>query len=536
MTIVKNKHIPIPNPAIADSLRRKLRLNDDRKAREDRRIAENIRKKTTDRWWRLNNLYYIIDDSSNKIIFKPEERPVQRYLYENAHSRMIILKSRQHGVTTFFCIWYLDICLTCPNIRAGIIADNQEDAKRFLRTKIKYAYNNIRDPRIKTLVPVVRDNETSLVFANGSSIEVGTTLVSTTLNLLHISEYGLVSINEPQKAKDIKAGAINATLGENTLITIESTSRGAEGEFYNIYKTAKHQEDTGEYFTRLDFKPYFFGWYQKPECVLRNRSIIIDDEHSKYFEELEQKHNISLTLPQKNWYAKTYAVQQDLMLQEFPSTWEEAFQHSVVGAYYQRQMYKLRKDQRHLNTVYDPNLYVNVSFDIGISDNMALTFYQLVGDWIVVIDYYENSDEDLSHYVDVIKSKPYKYNKIFMPHDASKRDIITGKSLHERAKAEFNLTTTLIPQSKDVVQDINYVRSQFHRIKIDQQKCSVLIKHLDNYKKKYNSRIGMFSGKPEHNEASNGADSFRYMIFSLEYLEDRPIKKFNIPRRPPGTF
>ena len=37
--------------------------------------------KLNDRWWRLNNLYWIIDEQGNRIKFKPNE--VQTYLYNN---------------------------------------------------------------------------------------------------------------------------------------------------------------------------------------------------------------------------------------------------------------------------------------------------------------------------------------------------------------------------------------------------------------------------------------------------------------------
>jgi len=86
-------------------------------------------KRLSDRWWRLNNLYYIIDETGKKIKFKPENREVQTYLFKNLWYLNEILKARQHGITTFFCIFFLDACLFKSNIRAGIIAHNKTTQK-----------------------------------------------------------------------------------------------------------------------------------------------------------------------------------------------------------------------------------------------------------------------------------------------------------------------------------------------------------------------------------------------------------------------
>lgn len=57
------------------------------------------------------------------------------------------------------------------------------------RDKIKYPYDNLPDG-IRNAMPVVRANQTELLLGNNSSIRVGTSLRSGTLQYLHISEYG----------------------------------------------------------------------------------------------------------------------------------------------------------------------------------------------------------------------------------------------------------------------------------------------------------------------------------------------------------
>ena len=67
-------------------------------------IVENIK----DRWWRLNNLYWIkpkTGKDSSLIQFRPNW--AQTELYTDLWTRNVILKARQLGVTTFFSIFFL---------------------------------------------------------------------------------------------------------------------------------------------------------------------------------------------------------------------------------------------------------------------------------------------------------------------------------------------------------------------------------------------------------------------------------------------
>ena len=63
----------------------------------------NIKKKLGSRRWRLDNLYWITDEDGNEIHFKMNL--VQKIIYLGLWYCSIILKARQPGVTTFFCIF-----------------------------------------------------------------------------------------------------------------------------------------------------------------------------------------------------------------------------------------------------------------------------------------------------------------------------------------------------------------------------------------------------------------------------------------------
>lgn len=62
-----------------------------------------------DRFWRLNNLYWITDKNGKKVRFRMTQEQID--YFQGMHTRNIILKARQLGFTTLVCIVQLDAAL-----------------------------------------------------------------------------------------------------------------------------------------------------------------------------------------------------------------------------------------------------------------------------------------------------------------------------------------------------------------------------------------------------------------------------------------
>ncbi len=122
--------------------------------------------------------------------------------------------------------------------------------------KAKIAYDNLPEP-LKSLVSVRTDNARELIFSNGSSLRVGTSLRSSTFQYLHVSEFGKLSAKFPEKAREIITGSLN-TLATGQYVFIESTAEGREGPFYEICKRAQELQKGGHSFTPLDYRFHFF--------------------------------------------------------------------------------------------------------------------------------------------------------------------------------------------------------------------------------------------------------------------------------------
>lgn len=275
-----------------------------------------------DQEWRLNNLYWIVDERGRRVRFTMN--PVQRALFAGMWYLNIILKSRQHGVTTFICLFFLDTCLFNPNIHAGIIAHNREDAEAFFRDKVQFAYNNL-PTLLRTATEAQTESSRELSFPNGSSIRVGTSLRSSTNQLLHVSEFGKLCAKYPDKAREVVTGALN-TVHQGQQIFIESTAEGRAGYFYDYCKAAIDLQKRKADLSPMDFRFFFFGWQDDPKNAVQDGpAITIPQDMQIYFEGLE-KQGIKLTPQQKSWYTLKAAQQGDDMKREHPSTPDEAFE------------------------------------------------------------------------------------------------------------------------------------------------------------------------------------------------------------------
>ncbi len=483
---------------------------------------KQVDSRLSDRWWRLNNLYYIINEQGHKVKFKPCNRAVQTELYNNLWYLNTVLKARQHGVTTFFCIFFLDACLFKSNIRAGIIAHNKEDAQTFFQDKVKYAYDNIEFPELKKLRSAGTDTARELKFSNNSAIRVGTSLRSATLQYLLISEYGKICAKYPEKAKEIRTGALN-TVHAGQFIAIESTAEGRDGHFYQLDKLARDYKRSGLELTEMDFKHFFFSWFKKPEYSISPEGVDIPIEMEEYFTELKDKHDIVLSSGQKAWYVKKYETQQDEMKREFPSTEDEAFEAAIIGAYYSRQMAKAREQKRLLKIPHNPSALVHTAWDLGLDDSMSIWLFQMNDDFVDIIGYYENSGEDMPFYVSYLRGLGYEYGSHFAPHDIAKRDLLTNKNRIVRAK-EMGINFDKIERCTGIIDDINEVRRIFYRLRFCTTKAQKGINALDNYRKAWNDKLGCFHNRPLHNWASHGSDALRTLVHGIERVQEGKVK------------
>lgn len=469
-----------------------------------------------DRFWRLNNLYFITDKSGKKVRFRMTQEQID--YFQGMHTRNIILKARQLGFTTLVCIIQLDAALF-ESAKCALIAHTLNDAKRLFREKIKYAYDQL-PPEIKKANPARNDAVGELVFDKGGSLYISTSFRGGTLRYLHVSEFGKICAKYPDKAREIVTGAFEAVAAD-CFVTIESTAEGRAGYFFDYSRTAEKQQLSGTPLGLLDWKFFFFSWWRNAQYALEAAGKI-PQRLADYFVELESKYGIKTTPEQRAWYHAKEKTLGDDMKREYPSIPAEAFQQSVEGAYYAKQFAKLYAQQRIGELPDNSHQPVHTFWDIGVGDSTAIWFVRLVGEEFHVIDYYENSGEGLRHYMKKLKDKGYTYGDHWGPHDIDNREFGSdGKTRREIARegyefdgSKYQVRFKVVPKL-GVDDGIDHVREILPHCAFNQPTCEEGISCLENYRKEWDDKRGCWKDKPLHDWSSHGADAFRYFAVAM---------------------
>jgi hypothetical protein len=464
--------------------------------------------------WRLNNLYYITDKNGRRVRF--EMNWAQESLFNDMHYLNVILKARQLGFTTFIQIFMLDACIFNSNIRAGTIAHNLTDAQTIFKDKIKFPYDNLPD-QIKAERSVSKDSAAELAFSNNSSIRVGTSLRSGTLQYLHVSELGKIAAKYPEKAREIRTGALN-TIQAGQVAFVESTAEGQEGDFYRLCEDAQAAERMGSRLTPLDFKFHFYPWWKAAEYSIDPEGVPIPESFANYFKKLSESNGIELTAGQKAWYVKKAATQLDDMKREFPATPKEAFEASVEGAYYGSLMERAEFEGRIYPVKADLGSPVYTSWDIGRSDYTSIWFWQRFVKEVRIVGYYQNCGEGFPHYAKECR-RLYEENgwsRIgaidYVPHDARVVEWGSDKSRLEQMAASKDMAfRPEIATEMSVHDGINAVRAILPHCTFHNELCADGVKALKNYRKEWDENLSKFKDNPRHDNNSHGADAFRYL-------------------------
>lgn len=469
--------------------------------------------------WRLCNLYTITDKSGHKIKFEPNGAQIK--FLDECHSLNIILKARQLGFTTLCSLIYLDACLFTPNTRAGIIAHKLDDAKVIFRDKIKFPYDSLPEG-LRDRIKSTQDSADTLTFSNNSSVRVSTSMRSGTLQYLHISEFGKICAQFPEKAREIVTGALNA-VAPGQFVVIESTAEGQEGDFYEMTQLAMLHKAAGHHLTEMDYKFHFFPWFQDENYRLSPLGVTITDEDAKYFAKMETE-GVNVDADQIAWYVKKQQTQGGDMRREFPSTPQEAFEQALEGAYFSVEMASAYKQGRVGGFQVDPRYPVNSFWDLGRNDLNVIWLHQYIAGFHRFVGYYENSGEWIGHYVDWLtewkKKHGIQFGTHYLPHDGDRKSIwLPNGTLSVMSNLDFR--PSVVKRADSKIQDINRARPFFHKCQFDEAACSVGITRLKQYRKEWDDLRGVWKDTPRHDINSHGADAF--MTFTASGIQENDV-------------
>lgn len=489
----------------------------------------------SNREWRLNHLYHIIDKHGKIVRFRLNW--AQQKIDRGLHHYNNVLKARQLGLSTYTALLIFDMCLFTPNYTAGIVDRTAPEAKKKL-AKIKFAFDHLdylpqnptdEDRQIALIGAWLKEEmkgcyigTTEATFPNGSTIYAGASLRGGTHQFLHISELGTVAIHDPSKAEETITGTLNS-IDQSGVILLESTHEGGRyGLNYHLISEA--MDLIGKPLSPLDPKFWFFSWVDQPEYRLKGWKFSGNPELAKYFNSLETEYGITLDEEQKAWYEAKSRTQKGKMRQEFPTVPDEAINPIAEGTIYGSQINHLREMGR-LTAEFEPDPYrpIYAVFDKGMADFTSIWWIQPRPDGLfAILDNYTANSLGLDHYIAELRKREPLYGRIkavILPHDGVNRDY-NGTKYYEKLE-QAGYSTILVKRTSDVWASIDTTRTLLRHAVIH-ARCSQntmlpdmkegYISGTDalaNYKMAPPGRNGVTRNEPLHDICSHACDSLR---------------------------
>lgn len=193
----------------------------------------------------------------------------------------------------------------------------------------------------------------------------------------------------------------------------------------------------------------------------------------------------------------------------------------IKGAYFQTDLEQATRENRITKIPFNPYQSVFVAFDLGISqgNDMVLTFFQIDGKEIKVLRCYGETNQAYGFYIQYLREQElkysYRYGKIFLPHDGTRRSMDTMVSFKQMLdKAGF--ITEVIPRTISKQADIELTRTLFPRLSFDAESCSTLLEALALYRRDWSEERGVYQDKPFHDWSSNYADSLMVLARAVQ--------------------
>lgn len=255
------------------------------------------------------------------------DNAVHRLAAEGRPIRLIILKARQMGSSTWTEAFGYGITRLNEHHSAGIIGNETENSNHLFSMFELYHQRDEGAPELK------RHNRKALLYddAHGSSVIV-TTAQKANAATGHTNQF--VHCSEVSKWRDANTtmDSLLPTIPKyidnpHAMVVIESTAFGASGYFYNLWRSAMRKEN--------DWTPLFFAWFDDPRYRMPVGSyslakIGVDPRYNlSTDEELILREEHGCDDEQLTW--RRWTIDNDSggdiekFHQEYPATWREAF-------------------------------------------------------------------------------------------------------------------------------------------------------------------------------------------------------------------
>ena len=396
-------------------------------------------------------------------------RPLQREFHNNAKRWNVAVCHRRFGKTCMALNELIRRILMCPhkNPTGVYLAPTFSQAEKVAWTYLMDYTRPIPDvkynlAKLRCTFPLPGRGTATIHLLSGSN-DAGEQIRGMALDFVILDEVA----DLPEK---LFPTIIRPALADRNGGSLWIGTPKGEGPFYDIFNKAKTQVEDGD-----------ASWYY---CLFRaDETGVLDDD------EIEE---MRLQLSDNQFRQE--------MLCDFGA--------QITGAYYAEYLEKAEEQGRVGNVPHDGGLPVHTSWDLGVSDNTSIIFFQDFHGQVRIIDAYQNAGLGLDHYANVLTRKMvedgFTFGDHYLPHDSKSRRLGVIVSTPYDILREFGFLGTVVPIEK-VANGIESVRNLLPHCWFDAVNCAELLKALKHY------RVKETSGLPLHDEYSHFADSMRYL-------------------------
>jgi hypothetical protein len=155
-----------------------------------------------------------------------------------------------------------------------------------------------------------------------------------------------------------------------------------------------------------------------------------------------------------------------------------SFDSVIPGSFYAKEMTISEREKRITDVEVDTSLPVHSAWDLGVKDSTAIWCFQVNGQELHLVDYYEASGHGAEHYCEWMNERGYR-GVDWLPHDARVREWSSGRSRVETLQM-LGRKPRICPQHS--LQDgINAARRTIPLARFDASRCARGIDALKSY-------------------------------------------------------
>lgn len=395
------------------------------------------------------------------IPYKP--RPLQTTLHDSLQRFNVIVCHRRFGKTVFAINELIKQCLqsTKDRPRFAYLAPTYTQAKSIAWDYLKHYSRPI--PGID-----INESEMRIDYPNGGRIQLFGCNNPDGLRGIYLD--GCILDEYAQMPPSLFGEVIRPALSDRKGFAIFIGTPKGKNAFFDLYQRAS------------EIDTWFTAIYKASETRAVDPEELVDAQAIMSHEEYQQ---------------------------EYECSWTAA----IKGAIYGQLMATAEMDKRIGFIPVEPMLDVHTFWDLGISDSMSIWFVQATGNEIRLINYYENNNQGMQHYIQYLetfaKEQQIKYGEHYAPHDIKVRELMTGESRQDTAR-KMGINFRVVKQHR-VEDGIEATRRILPRCWFDANRCKLGIQALSQYKYEYDDKHGTFRKSPLHDWSSHASDSFRQM-------------------------